>query len=928
MSNSLCTKAIIMATKISRETLEQRVRDLEKSVAAYEKIFNAANDAVFIHNPHNGRIIDVNRKTLEMYGYTKDEIVQLDVASLSEGSPPYDQVQVKKNVQRAASDGDHLFEWKAKKKNGDIFWVEVNLKKTVLDDEELVIAIVRDISTRKQQEDELKTQMSRFEYVVQATNLGIWEWNVQTGEIVLNERWANIIGYTLEEITPISIESWLKHTHPEDLTQIQAALDDHFRGESDYYEIEYRMKHKDGSWVWVLEKGKVTSWTEDGEPLWMYGTHQDVTQRKLAENRLRRSEELSNSIQRLGKIGAWEWDSTTNKVFWTEEVYRIHDMEPDLEEQHMDLTIKKSLACYRPEDRPVISNAFRKCFEEGVTYNLEFPFTTTKGRQIWIQTSAIRTGGKDGKHVMGYIMDITDRKQNEEAVRRGESKYKTIIHTSIDGFWLIDLQGRILEVNDAYCRMSGYSEEELLSMSIPELEGKTGSGEVASEINNFLREGYGRFETKHRRKDGSLYDVEVRVQSLSKENGRLVVFIRDITMLKKAEQENKDLESQLIQAQKMEAIGRLAGGVAHDYNNMLGVIQGYTELSLEQTDSTSKLHAALQEIMKAAKRSADITRQLLGFARRQPIAPSVVDLNKLISDMLKMIKRLIGEDIHLVWLPGKDLWKIKIDPTQVDQIIVNLCINARDAIQGVGKLTIETHVVTLDEDYCKSHLGFSPGDFVVLSVSDNGSGMEKEVLQNVFEPFFTTKDMNKGTGLGLSTVYGIVRQNGGFINVYSEPGIGTTFKIYFARSIDDELQVERKSVLEADVYGYETILLVEDETTILEITKTMLERLGYNVLVATTPTQAIDLAREQSDRIHLLITDVVMPEMNGRELANSILSIYPDLKFLFMSGYTSNVVAHHGLLDEGIHFLQKPFSMKELSRVVREALGDSPSVTD
>ncbi|MBU1170247.1 MAG: PAS domain S-box protein, partial [Proteobacteria bacterium] len=419
----------------------------------------------------------------------------------------------------------------------------------------------RDISERKKAEKELKIQKDRLEYILEGTNVGTWEWNVQTGETVFNKRWADIIGYTLDEITPVSIDTWVKYVHPDDLEKNNKALEAHFSGESDYYEIECRMSHKDGRWVWILDRGKVISWTEDGKPLRMYGTHQDITYRKQAETELRRSEYLSNTVQRLSKTGVWEWDINAQKVFWTEELYRIHNMEPDSGGQDK---VEESLSCYRSEDRPVILDAFRRCIEEGTPYKLEFPFTTAKGRRIWIETSAKRIEGENRRNlVVGYVMDISDRKKNEEALRREEEKYKLILQTAMDGFWLTDLQGQILEVNDSYCQMSGYSQKEILSMRISELEGNMGPDEVVSKPQEVLRQKQNRFDTKHRRKDGGLFDVEISAQYLPADNGKLVFFIRDITLLKKAEQEKEHLQTQLLQAQKMESVGRLAGGVAH-----------------------------------------------------------------------------------------------------------------------------------------------------------------------------------------------------------------------------------------------------------------------------------------------------------------------------------------------------------------------------
>ena len=386
-----------------------------------------------------------------------------------------------------------------------------------------------------------------------------------------------------------------------------------------------------------------------------------------------------------------------------------------------------------------------------------------------------------------------------------------------------------------------------------------------------------------------------------------------------AEEENKKINLQFQQAQKMESIGRLAGGVAHDFNNMLSVILGYGQMAVEMTQPKTLLHEYAQEIVTAAVRSANITRQLLAFARKQVITPKVINLNDIMEDMLKMLRRLIGEDINLRWLPTS-VWPVNIDSSQLDQILANVCVNARDAISGVGNITIETATKSFDEAYCSEHFGFIPGDFTLFSISDDGCGMDKDVQNNIFEPFFTTKEVGKGTGLGLATVYGIVKQNNGFINVYSEPGKGTTFRIYLPRHREqgDKEEQQREETIRRG-HG-ENVLVVEDEISILKLAAQILKNLGYVVVTANSPKNAINLVKKHSETIDLVITDVIMPEMNGRDLANLLLTIHPNMKCLFMSGYTSTVIADQGVLAEGIQFIQKPFSAKELGAKVHEVL--------
>nr|WP_319490500.1 ATP-binding protein [uncultured Desulfobacter sp.] len=427
-------------------------------------------------------------------------------------------------------------------------------------------------------------------------------------------------------------------------------------------------------------------------------------------------------------------------------------------------------------------------------------------------------------------------------------------------------------------------------------------------------------EDRFKRSDGSVrwFRWEVRPwRRVEGDVGGIIIFTEDTTEHKKAEAEKEKLQAQLTQAQKMESIGRLAGGVAHDFNNMLSIILGNSEIMLEDIKPEHPCASNLKEIQNAAQRSSDLTRQLLAFARKQTISPKVLNSNHIIEGMLKMLKRLIGEDIDLLWQPKTDLWPIKIDPSQIDQMLANLCVNARDAIKDVGKVTIETDNISFDEAYCEHHTGFIPGNYVLISISDSGCGMNKKTSMHLFEPFFTTKKKGEGTGLGLATVYGIVKQNNGFINVYSELDQGTTFKIYLPRysgNIEEKVERKQGELLK----GHETILLVEDEKAILTMIRQMLERLCYTVLTASTPDEAIRISNVSGTKIDLLITDVVMPSMNGRELAEKILLSFPNMKCLYMSGYTANVIAHRGILDEGLNFIGKPFSNQDLSIKLRE----------
>ena len=519
-------------------------------------------------------------------------------------------------------------------------------------------------------------------------------------------------------------------------------------------------------------------------------------------------------------------------------------------------------------------------------------------------------------HVVGSVvtfLDITERRQAEEELRQ----YELIVSNTTDMLALLDQSYMHVATNSAYLQAFGKTSVEVIGRSVAELFGEEFFSTVlkpnaerclAGEAISYQR--WFEFPASGRKYMDISYssyrgpDNEIR---------GLVVTARDITV-------RENLQAQLVQAQKMESVGQLAGGLAHDFNNMLAVILGTAELAMEGVDPGEPIHADLMEIHKAATRSADLTQQVLAFARKQTISPRVLDLNETVEGMLKMLRRLIGEDIDLAWRPGSGLWPVKMDPSQIDQVMANLCVNAQDAISDVGKITIETRNTAFDEAYCANHPGFATGEYVLLALSDNGCGMDKEIMDRIYEPFFTTKKVGQGTGLGLAMVYGIVKQNAGFISLHSEPGQGTTFEIYLPRHAAKVTRLQQEGPTEPAKRGHETILVVEDEPAILKLTAMMLENLGYTVLSAPTPGDAIHLAETYSGEIHLLLTDVVMPEMNGRDLARTLVSVVPNLKPLFMSGYTADVIAHTRPADENLHFIQKPFLQQDLAAKVQEAL--------
>jgi two-component system, cell cycle sensor histidine kinase and response regulator CckA len=514
------------------------------------------------------------------------------------------------------------------------------------------------------------------------------------------------------------------------------------------------------------------------------------------------------------------------------------------------------------------------------------------------------------------------RKDIASMLKESAQMVPALLESASQAIVTVDGAGRIVLLNSRTAEMFGYTREELLGgpmeMLLPEPVREKHEQERAHyfEKPRVRPMGIG-IELAGRRKDGSEFPVEVSLSYLQTEDGAFALaFVTDIS-------QRKQLEEQLMHAQKMEAVGRLAGGVAHDFNNMLTVISGYNQMILDQVSPLDPLRGYAEEILKAADRAAALTNQLLAFSRRQIVQLRVFDVNLALSQTEKMLRRLIGEDIELVLKLGSDAGFIKADPGHLEQAIFNLATNARDAMPEGGRMTIETSRVALDDTYTKTHLGVAPGDYVMVAVSDNGHGMDLETRRRVFEPFFTTKERGKGTGLGLATVYGIVKQAGGDIWVYSEIGKGSTFKLYFPRISGAAAESENEDPAAPARTGSETILVVEDEQGVRDLTAKMLKRLGYTVLIAASGPEAIQKSREHQGEIALLLTDVIMPSMSGTELAEELRRSRPEIKIVYVSGYTENTVWRHGVLDPGVNFLAKPFSREALAKKLRETLGQA-----
>ncbi len=641
----------------------------------------------------------------------------------------------------------------------------------------------------------------------------------------------------------------------------------------------------------------------------------DQTEERRTESVLRRSNRLLVRAEAMANMGCWEFDFKSRTVWASPSARRIYGLNEEI------WTIEAVQAIPLPEYRHALNRALRGLVDKGEVYDIEFRIQRpTDGVVVDIHSQA--EFFPEEEKIFGIIQDITARKQAEATLVESESRYRSLFHNSRAVMWLIDPEdGLILDVNPAATRFYGWSREQLLNMRVGDIN-MLSAPELKEAMEDVLSDRRDCFEFRHRLADGSIRDVEVFPGAIRVEGQDcLYSIIHDITERKQAEEQQKHLQAQLLQAHKLESVGRLAGGVAHDLNNLLSPILGYGDVLLAELAETDKHRDYVGYILQAGMRARDLIRQLLAFGRKQALVMEIMDLNGLTSGFANLLRRTVREDIAIEMIPAPTLPSVRVDIGQIEQVLMNLVVNAQDAMPAGGKILIETAALELDQEYADAHAGVTPGSYAVLTVTDTGFGMEAETCDQIFTPFFTTKEKGKGTGLGLATTYGIIRQHGGHIWVYSEPGQGTTFKIYLpAAESAPEPKPPEPTVAPPLRSGSETVMVVEDNDMVRQLTVEILSRRGYTVLEASRGEECLRQLAELSQPPDLLITDVVMPEMNGKMLYKQAALLIPGLKVLYMSGYTENVIASRGVLDEGVNFIQKPFAPNALTVKVREIL--------
>ncbi len=761
----------------------------------------------------------------------------------------------------------------------------------------------RDITDRKRAEFALSENEGRLRQAVRVSNIGIFDHDHAGDEIYWSPRQREIHGWGPDE--PVSLRQFIGLIHPEDAGRVGAAVQRaHDPAGDGMWDIEYRIVRRDGSVRWLSARSQTLFAGADTarHPARTVGAVIDITDRKAAEDDLLRLDAaIASSINGLAMSDLEGNLTYVNRAFLSLWGYS----EPS------QVIGRPVLSFWRS---PLEASEVVAAIQARGSWSGEMVARHVDGALKTLQVNASRFNGTNGRPagMLASFLDVTQRKRTEEALRIKDQA----IATALNGIAIADADGRIIYANAAFLRLWGYaSEGEVLGKTPLDL---AESGTTRKMLEELRTRGTWQGELVARRKDGSSFDVLLSANVVLDASGHLVNLMGSFLDISEA----KRLQTQLLQAQKMEAIGRLAGGVAHDFNNLLTVIKGYLELALVDLNAADPLHRDLSEVQRAADSAATLTEQLLAFSRKQVIAPQILSMNDVVQRLRPMLKRLIGEDVDLQTMVAAGLGLVRFDAGQSEQILMNLAVNARDAMPNGGKLTIETANVRLDEEYVKTHDGVQPGDYVMLAVSDTGTGMSDDIRSHVFEPFFTTKSSGSGTGLGLAMIYGAVSQNGGHIEVYSEVGHGSTFKIYLPLVRGQEAAPVRSAGALAHATGTETILLVEDEAQVRALAARVLARLGYQVRECRDGASALRSVQDGAD-IRLLVTDVVMPDMNGRVLAERIRELRPDIKVLFTSGYTANVIVHHGVLKEGVEFLQKPYSVESLARRVREVL-DGP----
>lgn len=877
-----------------------RDQTAQKSAEDRLRVFlDHATDAFFLHDA-SGIVLDANRRACEMLGYTRAELIGMSPLFFDTTLDP----QVADDMNRCLAAGQTIIaERSHRRKDGSVYPIEIRIRSVWQDGQQFNVSLVQDITERKRVESELRASEARFRTFVDHATDGFFL-QAAGGMIVdINRQACESLGYSREELMGQFPSFFDLDWTPDFAVSLRQRLN-----AGEIVTFESRHRRKDGS-IFPVEV-RVRSFTLDGRTFGL-GLVRDITRRKQAAAALKESEERYRTL----------YEANPTMYFTVDAAGTILSVN-QFGAEHLGYTVAELtghsvLDIFYEEDKAAAQIFVRQCIAHpGEIFHWSLRKVHKNGALLWVEETARAVQDVNGLLVVLIVCeDITERKRTEQALIESHNLLNAIIEGTTDMTFAKDREGRYLMMNSAGARLMGRPLADIIGKDDHALFPPAIADDVMRKDRLIMA--HGETQTFEETVKGSVLRTFLTTKGVYRDsygtvNG-IVAISREIT-------EFKRLEEQFRQAQKMEAVGRLAGGVAHDFNNLLTVINGYSQLIFNRLPVTDPNRQRLAEIQKAGERAASLTRQLLAFSRKQLLQPEVVNLNTLLTELLKLLQRLIGEDIELALTTAVDLGLTKVDPGQFEQAIINLAVNARDAMPHGGRLTITTCNAELDATYAERYPEVQAGSYVCVTVKDTGCGMDEVTMARIFEPFFTTKEVGKGTGLGLAMVYGFVKQSGGHVEVFSELGRGTTFRIYLPCTEETRVMVKAGPVQQEIPKGTETILLVEDEEAVHKLFRSVLHTGGYTVLEANDGQRALELAQQHPTPIHLLITDLVMPRMSGRQLADRLCVLRPTMRVLFMSGYTEEAVTHHQGQELKIAFLQKPFDPLSLAQKVRELL--------
>jgi two-component system, cell cycle sensor histidine kinase and response regulator CckA len=805
-------------------------------------------------------------------------------------------------------------------KTGRIRYFEIAANRVLFHGRPHLFAVFHDTTDRLSSENELRREEGLLRGIFDSTPAGLCLLS-ERSFVKVNRTLCSIFGYSEEELLGKSTR--MLYPDAGEFDRVGRELYGRLASERQV-SLESRLTGKDGGSIDALLCASPIDTENPGAGIALAVL--DISDRKRAEATLRESESRLSEIQQLVQLGNWSWDVKTGDVEWSPEVYRIFGLDPGAFTPNID----SILALSPPEERSRGQELIRRAVESRGKGSYEQHFLRPDGSTGCYASSFQGKYGADGElmTLVGTVLDISVQKKSEEALRASEEKYRALVDNMQDAVFRCDQAGTILYASPSAARMLGcVTADSMVGLGLPRdfgLSGDDGRGviEALGDTGKLTR-----YEARLRtRDDGRPVDVLMDCQFFRDRAGGVIGFecvCADVTERRRMEADRAKLEQMYLQSQRMESIGRLAGGIAHDFNNLLTAIIGNTDMAMDLLEREGKPRALLAQALKAADGAANLTKQLLAFSRKQVVELRTLDLNDAVEGIKKMVTSLLGENVEFVFTPSYSLHPVRADQGQLEQVIMNLAVNARDAMPAGGRLSISTKNASLFESDCRGLDGLKPGDYATMVVSDTGSGMTEEIMNHLFEPFFTTKAKGSGTGLGLATVYGIVKQFGGGVNVESEVGRGTTFTFYLPAS-PDEIAGQREAIARGESpRGSETILLVEDNAQVLEFGRDALMGLGYTVMTAFTGEEGAAIAGAYDGPIDLLVTDIILPGINGRQTAQRISKDRPAMKTIYTSGYTAEVIDTQGILEEGLNFLPKPFNARELAIKARSVLDEA-----